>query len=166
MNETNIPDLLDTPANGEVANRDLSPYRLRERTWDEIHADLRRRLADKYIHRLKAPGSPRYIEWTTAHNVLDYYAPGWSKEVTHIVQSEGRLVVAVRLTIPCRDGDVTFSSTGSENTTYVDKKTYDANSDLYPTRFEGYGEPCTNAEQQAFKRAAAQAGVGYHLYVD
>lgn len=153
---------MTTPA---TADAQITPYRLRERSWDVIHADLQKPLPPRLIKRLNEKGQPDYIEWQTAKQLLDYYAPGWSKRITHIIQGEGQLSVVVEITVPCSDGDVVQSATGSEFTTYVDKEVYKQNRTMYPTRFSGYGSPATNAEQQAFKRAAALLGVAFELYL-
>lgn len=158
-----------TTRNGSLlktANPKISPYCARERTWDEIHADLQKPLPPRLIKRLKEKGQPDYIEWQTAKQVLDFFAPGWSKRITYVTQGEGTLTVAVEITVPCKDLDIVQSSTGSEFTTYVAKKVYEADRDSYPTRFCGYGSPATNAEQQAFKRAAALLGVAFQLALD
>lgn len=148
----------------KTVNPAITKYHAGERTWDAIHADLRKRLPEHLIKTLNEKGKPDYIEWQTAKNMLDYYAPGWSKRITAVVQGEGTLSVAVEITVPCLDCTVVQSSTGSEFTTYVHKDIYKANREMYPTRFDGFGSPCTNAEQQAFKRAAALLGVAFEFY--
>lgn len=157
-----------TTENGQATtvNPQITRYHVRERTWDEIHADLQKPVPQRLIKRLREKGQPDYIEWHTAKQLLDFYAPGWSKRITGVVQGEGMITVAVEITVPCSDGDITMASTGNEFTTYVSKKVYDANPEMYPTRFSGYGSPATNAEQQAFKRAAAQLGIAFDLYLD
>lgn len=142
-----------------VADTAITEYHARERTWDAIHADLRRPLPQRLIKQKRGKGNPAYIEWETAVRLLDRYAPGWSRRVTAMVQGEGMMHVSVEITIPCKDIDVVHSSTASAFTTIVDKKIFEENRALYPTRFEGFGTPATNAEQQAFKRAASFAGI-------
>ena len=137
------------------------------RSWADIHNDLSKDVPQRLIKTRKQAGQTlSYIEWTTAVKLLDFYAPGWSGEVTHIVQSEGMIVISYRITIPTSDGPVSRSATGAEFTTHVDKSVYAENRAMYPTRFTSYGEPATIAEAQAFKRAAAKLGIGLHLYTD
>lgn len=60
-----------------------------------------------------------------------------------------RVTVTVRIIINAADGDYHRESTGTE---FIGEK------------HKGYGEPITNAEAQAFKRAAAKFGLGLYLY--
>lgn len=91
-----------------------------------------------------------YIEWHTAVRFLDFYTGGnWSSEVRDIAEIGERIVVTVRVTIYAGDATVYRESTGTE---------------FLGEKFRGYGEPTTNAEAQAFKRAASKFGLGLYLY--
>lgn len=77
---------------------------------------------------------------------MDFYAPGW--EFTVNTSFDGSKVCVVgSLTIKAKEGDFTRSATGNES------------SDL-----EAYGDPYSNAEAQAFRRACARWGLGLHLW--
>jgi hypothetical protein len=78
---------------------------------------------------------------------LDLFAPGWSYHV-RAVQLVGNLVTVIAsISIPCAEGVVTCEASGCEDS---DSK--------------GYGDPVSNAEAMALKRAAAKFGLGLHLY--
>lgn len=119
------------------------------RTLAEIIADLSKPLPDRFL-KTKTKGGTQltFITWRTAQRLLDYYAPGWSGSVTHIALSADRVAVSYAISIPTADGGiVTRSATGTED-----------------EDDSGWGDPVTNAEQQAFKRAAARFGLALYLY--
>ena len=114
----------------------------------DIVADLSRPVADRHIRQRKQGGSTlSYIEWHTAAQYLDHYAPGWGWSILSISSQGGLTVVHGALSIPAADGVVTRHATGIEDT---DSK--------------GYGDAVSNATAMAFKRAAALFGLGRHLY--
>jgi hypothetical protein len=119
----------------------------------DIIADLSKPLPARLIRQreVRSKGGKtvaiHYIEWRTAIRALDYYAPGWSSEVRSVTEIGGRCVVTVRLSIPCAEGLVSREATGSEETDVA-----------------GYGDPVSNAEAMALKRAASRFGLGLWLY--
>jgi hypothetical protein len=58
-----------------------------------------------------------------------------------------RFVDTARITIPCLEGAVWREATGTED-----------------EELRGYGDPSSNAEAMALKRAAAKFGLGLYLY--
>lgn len=88
-----------------------------------------------------------FIHWQHAVRLLDAHAPGWTGTVTHLAQIAGKVALIYRITIPCAEGEVAREATGYEDETDVD-----------------YGDPFSNAEAMAFKRAAAKFGVALYLY--
>jgi hypothetical protein len=53
----------------------------------------------------------------------------------------------VRISIPCLEGIISREATGTED-----------------EELKGYGDPSSNAEAMALKRAAAKFGLGLYLY--
>jgi hypothetical protein len=92
-----------------------------------------------------------FISWQTAVRALDWFAPGWSSEVRSVAQLGSRAVVVVRLSIPCAEGVVWREAIGQED-------------DWDDAEEKRYGDPTSNAEAMALKRAAAKFGLGLHLY--
>jgi hypothetical protein len=88
-----------------------------------------------------------FIPWHTANKILSKYAPGWSGRVVSIAQVGSELVLTYALVIPTADGDVERQATGTEEIDH-----------------QGFGESCTNAESQAFRRCCARFGLGLYLY--
>lgn len=114
----------------------------------EIMADLSKPIAPQHLETLKKGGAVlTYIPWHRAVRYLDYYAPGWHYEVRGIYQISGRVALIVRITIPCKEGYVYREATGQEEE--------DTSS---------YGDPTSNAESMALRRAAAKFGLGLSLY--
>lgn len=88
-----------------------------------------------------------YLHWWVVADILDAYAPGWSGAIVRH-EEIAACTMTYRLTIPTADyGPVSQEATGREamNTT-------------------SYGDPSSNAESTAFRRAAAKFGVGRWLY--
>jgi hypothetical protein len=118
----------------------------------EIIADLSKPLPSPYLKVKVLKGQKiTFISWQTAVRALDHYAPGWSSEVRSVAQLGTRAVVVVRLTIPCAEGFVWREAIGQE----------DEWDDAEEKR---YGDPTSNAEAMALKRAAAKFGLALYLY--
>ena len=88
-----------------------------------------------------------YVPWHQAVKYLDRYAGCWSSEVRSVASIGGRCVVTVRISIPCLEGVVSREATGQEKE--------DCGS---------YGDPSSNAEGMALRRAAAKFGLALYLY--
>lgn len=92
-----------------------------------------------------------FIPWYHAIKYLDLHAPGWSYAVRSVTwNNEGRLVLTVRLSIPCIEGIVHREATGTEEEPEEGERMY--------------GDPSSNAESMALRRAAAKFGLGLYLY--
>lgn len=118
------------------------------RSIHQIVADLKKPIAAKHLSTRKQGGKDiTYISWYHAVKYLDYYAPGWSYEVTSVQAIGEHCVVTVRISIPCLEGVVTRDATGLEE-----------------LAMKGYGDISSNAESMALRRAAAKFGLGLSLY--
>jgi hypothetical protein len=114
----------------------------------DIIADLSKQIAPEDLESRKQGGTTLfYISWHRALKYLDRYAPGWSYEVRNIYHLAGRVALVVRISIPCAEGIVYREATGQED----EEKA-------------GYGDPTSNAESMALRRAAAKFGLGLYLY--
>ena len=103
--------------------------------------------------RLQGGKEIPYLSWHTVSKILDKYAPGWSWEICRMGMTSDRLILVGRLTIQTSEGFVTRESTGTELL-----KRDGGESEL------AYGDPSSNAESMAFRRAAAKFGLGLYLY--
>jgi len=88
-----------------------------------------------------------YLPWYQAVRYLDKYAPGWRYEIRSVSQVGETLVMTVRITIPCAEGEVWREASALE-----------------PLKGSGYGDAATNAESAALRRAAAKFGLCLALY--
>jgi len=114
----------------------------------EIISDLSKPVSAQRLKTRKQGGKDiTYLPWYQAVRYLDYYAPGWSYEVRSVNQIGERCVVTVRISIPCAEGLVYREATGQE--------ALDCGS---------YGDPSSNAESMALRRAAAKFGLALSLY--
>lgn len=113
----------------------------------EIMTDLRKPIAPRFF-KYKMAGNKKitYVSWHQLNKLMDYFTPGWEWQITTSFDDKKVCVVGA-LTIKAQEGDFTRSATGNEN------------SDV-----DAYGDPYSNAEAQAFRRACAKWGLGLHLW--
>ncbi len=98
-----------------------------------------------------------FIPWHQVNKILDKYAIGWSWSIIKMELSADRIFVVGRLTIPASGGDISREAIGTEELKEVNQKTGEI-------RERAYGDPSSNAESMAFRRAAAKFGLGLYLY--
>lgn len=114
----------------------------------EIVKDLSKPVARRHLRTRRQGGKElTYISWYDAVKYLDHYAPGWCYEVRRIDSIAGKLILTIRLSIPCREGIVYREATGQEE-----------------EETNSYGDSSSNAESMALRRAAAKFGLGLSLY--
>jgi len=114
----------------------------------DIVKDLSKPVAKRHLRHRKQGGKElTYIAWHDAVKYLDHYAPGWCYEVRSIDSIAGKLILTIRLSVPCAEGIVYREATGQE----------DENTD-------SWGDPSSNAESMALRRSAAKFGLGLYLY--
>jgi hypothetical protein len=118
------------------------------RTIRDIIRDLSKPVAKRHLRTRKQGGKElTYIAWHDAVKYLDHYAPGWCYEVRRIDSIGGKLILTIRLSIPCQEGVIYREATGQEDET-----------------LDSYGDSSSNAESMALRRAAAKFGLGLYLY--
>jgi len=141
-----------------------APSAPREWTLAQIQAALSRKLPSNLLKTKKLDGNTiSYLPWHTANDILDKYAPGWTWEIVRLETSRDRIFPIGRLTLPTAEGNIYREATGTEmlKQQYTDKSTGEIREKERP-----YGDPSSNAESMAFRRAAARFGLGMHLYQD
>jgi hypothetical protein len=120
------------------------------RSISEIIGDLSKPIPARLLRTKTVGGQKiRFLPWHTAVKFLDLYAPGWSYEIRHVTGIGGKVIVVARISIPCAEGTVYREATGQED-----------------EDISSYGDPSSNAEAQALKRATAKFGLGLYLYDD
>lgn len=133
MSEENIAE--------EIVTNELRSIR-------DIVKDLSKPVAKRHLRVRKQGGKEIiYIAWHDAIKYLDHYASGWCYEIRSIESISGKLILNVRLSIPCLEGVVYREATGQED------------EDL-----DSYGNSSSNSESMALRRAAAKFGLGLYLY--
>ncbi len=114
----------------------------------EIVKDLSKPIAQKHLRKRKQGGKEiLYLAWHDAVKYLDHYAAGWCYEIRSIDSIGGKLILTIRLSIPCLEGVVYREATGQEDES-----------------LDAYGDSSSNAESMALRRAAAKFGLGLALY--
>lgn len=114
----------------------------------DIVKDLSKPVAKRHLRRRKQGGKElTYIAWYDAVKYLDHYAPGWCYEIRRIDSIAGKLILTIRLSIPCLEGVVWREATGQEDESH-----------------DSYGDSSSNAESMALRRSAAKFGLGLYLY--
>jgi hypothetical protein len=125
-----------------------TPTKPGEWTLSQIQASLTRKLPSTMLSTKRVGGTTiTFISWWRVNKILDKYAPGWTWEIINFYHVPDRVFIAGRLTIPTADGNIYREATGTEE-----------------TKCSSYGDPSSNAESMAFRRAAARFGLGLHLY--
>jgi hypothetical protein len=114
----------------------------------DIVKDLSKPVAKRHLRNRKQGGKEiTYIAWHDAIKYLDHYAPGWCYEIRRIDSIAGKLILTIRLSVPCLEGVVYREATGQEDETH-----------------DSYGDSSSNSESMALRRAAAKFGLGLSLY--
>ena len=117
------------------------------RTLAEILRDLREPIRAKYL-RKKDAGKYKvdYVHHTTIRDLLDYFAPGWEWSTT-LFSVDGKVYVTGTLTIVGSDGRISRDGIGNED-----------------SGVDSWGDPSSNADAQALRRAAMAMGLGRDLW--
>jgi hypothetical protein len=114
----------------------------------DIVKDLSKPIAQKHLRKRRQGGKEiLYLAWHDAVKYLDHFASGWCYEIRSIESVAGKLILIVRLSVPCSEGVVYREATGQED------------EDL-----ESYGNSSSNSESMALRRAASKFGLGLYLY--
>lgn len=129
------------------------------RNYEEIVADLKNEIIPSMLETKTQGGAKlTFIPWYNAVRLLDYYAQGWEGHVKEMVVTGDRLFLTYALTIHALDRSVTREATGTETLKEPVPKNPGQMREL------AYGDPSSNAESMAFRRAAAKHGLGLYLY--
>jgi hypothetical protein len=129
-------------------NTELTKVESGLRSIRDIVTDLSKPVANRHLKKRKQGGKDiSYIAWHDAIKYLDHYAPGWNYEIMKIAPVAGKLILVVRISIPCAEGIVYREATGQEN---EEKDTF--------------GDSSSNAESMALRRAAVKFGLCSYLY--
>jgi hypothetical protein len=150
------------------------PSTVGEWTLDQIIKALSRPLPDSLTDTRRQGGANlKYIPWHNVNKVLDKYAPGWNWSIQKVELSADRLFIVGRLSIPTSEGLVYREATGTEllkETKIIkDPATKEPMMEDWGKPLKefvelAYGDPSSNAESMAFRRAAARFGLGLYLY--
>lgn len=119
-----------------------------QRKMQEILDDLQQPVPNRVLKTKKLGGNNiTYIPWFKVAQMMDFFAPGWEYEVTDRTITQTHIILTVRVYINCAEGRFYREATGIE---------------LLSAK--GFGDPSSNAESMAFRRACAKWGLGLSLY--
>lgn len=128
----------------------------------EIIKMLSRKLPNSLLETKTLKGQKiTFLSWKYIPPILDKYARGWCWEITHLQSTSDRIFLVGRLTIPTAEGVVWREATGTEMLKEV--KTDKVTGEMIEREI-AYGDPSSNAESMAFRRACAKFGLGLYLY--
>lgn len=117
-------------------------------SYNEIQNALKAPIPSEYLSTRNQGGQTlSYVTWYHATKLADERAPGWSGRVSSVTAVGNNVAVVYAITIPCDEGVVVREATGFE-----------------PMDSKGYGDPLSNAESMAFRRALAKHGLALDLY--
>lgn len=138
----------------QVVGSQLDPskpewYKQPRRPICEILADLSKPIPNKYLDSRKQGGTNlTYLPWYNAVKLLDRVTGGhWDYGIANIHTTPDRLILTARITIHAAEGSFTREATGTELLSCG-----------------SYGDPSSNAESMALRRAAAKFGLALYLY--
>ena len=124
----------------------------------DLHKPVPRRLTES---KVQGGTEITFIPWHQACRLMDLYAPGWSGTVKSIQvvtapdkkgDRKDLVVITYRVSIPCTDDEGNLVIIDRESTGWEDFTN------------QSWGDPFSNAESMAKRRAFAQFGLGQHLY--
>ncbi len=109
---------------------------------------LREIVPRQYIKKLNKGGSSiDYIAWFDIATLLDDRTDYWQWEITNLTTTDKRIFMVGKLTIFCDDGELMQSATATEE-----------------LNCSSYGDPSSNAEAMAMRRASAKFGLARYLW--
>lgn len=125
------------------------------RPLETILEDLRKPIPDRFIklkpQKNKKTGKTIHIKfasWYDIIRILEARAPGFEYDCSpHF--SDGKTIVKATITIHGSDGSLSRSALGIEN-----------------SGVDSWGDATSNASSMALRRAAAEFGLGLHLYFE
>ena len=128
-----------TPASEDTGPRPLS----------DIRSDLQKPIPERLLETRRQGGQEiTYVPWYRAQKILDHYTRGfWEYEVVERTFTDTRIMLTVRLIVHTAEGAFHREGTGIE-----------------ALDVDSPGDPQSNAESMAFRRAAAKWGLGLDLY--
>jgi len=114
----------------------------------EILADLSKPIPKKYLDtRKQGSANLTYLPWYNAVKLLDRCTGGhWDYSISQMHTTD-RIFLTARITIHAAEGTFSREATGTEL-----------------LNCGSYGDPSSNAESMALRRAAAKLGLGLYLY--
>lgn len=114
----------------------------------DIIADLSKPLPVRFLKTKPVKNTELvFIPWYHVVRLLDHFATGWSYDISYQGHAGKIVIEKATISIPCLEGVVSRSAIGSEDDAVT-----------------GYGDPTSNSESMALRRAAAKFGLGLYLY--
>ncbi|MDJ0723766.1 MAG: DUF1071 domain-containing protein [Prochloraceae cyanobacterium] len=147
--------------NNQSIEKNSQPSEPGEWTLAQIQTALKRKLPDSLLKELPGKFKAKYIAWHTAVEILDKYCIGWQWEIKSVTYTTDRIILVGKLSIPTKHGLVIREATGSE---LLKKTSQDYNTGEIKEEEIPYGDPASNAESMAFRRAASKYGLALYLY--
>jgi hypothetical protein len=128
------------------------------RPLEAILEDFRQPIKPRHLETKRRGGDElTFCPWHRVARYVEHYTRGhWSKDLG-IWTTERRIFVRATITIDAADATVSRSATGTE-------VMYEVDEDTGEMKEVAYGDPSSNAESMAFRRAAANFGLGLDLY--
>lgn len=118
----------------------------------DIVSDLSQPVPEEYLDTRRQGGSDlTYISWHDAATLMDQYAPGWGYEIEDVLLLDNvakpLLGLKVTVYIPAQEGLFARDAIGAK-----------------PQENSGYGDPYSNADSMAFRKACAKFGLNRASY--
>jgi|GEM_PF-670017 len=139
-------------------------YKKARRPIAEIKADLCKGIPAKYLDRLDDKSKALYIPWYNAVSLLDRCTGGqWKFRILNMWTTPKRIFVVAEITIIAAEGSFTMAATGTE---LLEREVWNKEKQVMELKELAYGDPSSNSESMALRRAAAKFGLARYLYKD
>lgn len=151
--DASVTDASAPVAAHEASTSDVAASSSEKPSIEEVMEKLQKPIPKRLLEEKPATGGRNaqmltYCPWHRVQRILNHYTNGYtSYEVVDRSITPDHIMMTVQITIHAAEGDFKRDGTGLER--------LDVGS---------YGDPQSNAESMAFRRAAARFGLGLHLY--
>ncbi len=147
---TKTEDRPPVPGNGTQPNGQAKEKKEPQmsRSLIDILDDLQKPVPQRLLKDKVLKGNKiTFVPWYRVVKLMNFYCPSWEYEVTDKTITSEYVMITVRIWISAEEGRFFREATGIE-----------------PLKTNTFGDPTSNAESMALRRACAKWGLGLDLY--
>jgi len=146
---------------GKPLTAELAWYKTPRRSIAEILADLSKPIPPQYLKKLPDKSRATFLPWYYACSLFDRCTGGhWDYQVTSIYSTPDRIYITARITVYAQERAFSRDGVGTE---LLKRQVIDEKADEALIVEIAYGDPSSNAEAMALKRAMQKFGLARYL---